>query len=72
MRGALSEREPKMLRTMGQPKKLYQQIRQAKKGKTPFILHCGPPYCKTVIFILVMPLTNLKDIIVKSKTLSDF
>jgi isoleucyl-tRNA synthetase len=71
MRGALAEREPKMLEQWT-AKNLYQQIRQAKKGKKPFILHDGPPYANGDIHIGHAVNKILKDIIVKSKTLSDF
>ncbi|MFT2091612.1 isoleucine--tRNA ligase [Paraglaciecola sp. 2405UD69-4] len=71
MRGGLAQREPKMLKQWTD-KKLYQQIREAKKGKTPFILHDGPPYANGDIHIGHAVNKILKDIIVKSKTLSDF
>ncbi|WP_293747902.1 isoleucine--tRNA ligase [uncultured Paraglaciecola sp.] len=71
MRGNLAQREPKML-TQWTEKKLYQQIREAKKGNTPFILHDGPPYANGDIHIGHAVNKILKDIIVKSKTLSDF
>ncbi|MEP1384970.1 MAG: isoleucine--tRNA ligase [Paraglaciecola sp.] len=71
MRGGLAQREPKMLKQWTE-KKLYQQIREAKKGNTPFILHDGPPYANGDIHIGHAVNKILKDIIVKSKTLSDF
>ena len=71
MRGNLAQREPKMLEQWTQ-EKLYQQIREAKKGHTPFILHDGPPYANGDIHIGHAVNKILKDIIVKSKTLSDF
>ena len=71
MRGNLAQREPKMLKDW-QSKDLYQKIRDAKQGKTPFILHDGPPYANGDIHIGHAVNKILKDIIVKSKTLSDF
>jgi len=71
MRGGLAQREPKMLEQWTQ-KKLYQKIREAKKGHTPFILHDGPPYANGDIHIGHAVNKILKDIIVKSKTLSNF
>ncbi len=71
MRGNLAQREPKMLKQW-QEKQLYQKIRQAKEGKKPFILHDGPPYANGDIHIGHAVNKILKDIIVKSKTLSDF
>ncbi len=71
MRGNLAKREPDMLKKWGSDE-LYRQIRQAKAGKTPFILHDGPPYANGDIHIGHAVNKILKDIIVKSKTLSDF
>lgn len=71
MRGNLAQREPKMLQQWTE-KKLYHKIREAKKGKTPFILHDGPPYANGDIHIGHAVNKILKDIIVKSKTLADF
>ena len=71
MRGNLAQREPKMLAQWTE-KKLYQQIRDTKKGHTPFILHDGPPYANGDIHIGHAVNKILKDIIIKSKTLSDF
>ncbi len=71
MRGNLAQREPQMLKSWTE-KKLYHAIREAKKGKTPFVLHDGPPYANGNIHIGHAVNKILKDIIVKSKTLSDF
>ncbi len=71
MRGNLAKREPQMLKAW-QEKKVYSKIREAKKGKKPFILHDGPPYANGNIHIGHAVNKILKDIIVKSKTLSDF
>ena len=71
MRGNLANREPQMLKKWTE-KKLYQKIREAKSGKKPFILHDGPPYANGDIHIGHAVNKILKDIIVKSKTLSDF
>ncbi len=71
MRGNLPQREPKMLKEWAE-KDLYGQIRAAKKGKKSFILHDGPPYANGNIHLGHSVNKILKDIIVKSKTLSDF
>ncbi|MFT5162732.1 MAG: isoleucyl-tRNA synthetase [Alteromonadaceae bacterium] len=71
MRGNLANREPQMLANW-QQKDLYQAIRKAKAGKPQFILHDGPPYANGNIHIGHAVNKILKDIIVKSKTLSDF
>lgn len=71
MRGDLAKREPGMLAGW-QERKLYQQIREARKGRPKFILHDGPPYANGDIHIGHAVNKILKDIIVKSKTLSGF
>ncbi|NOU50629.1 isoleucine--tRNA ligase [Pseudoalteromonas sp. JBTF-M23] len=71
MRGNLAQREPKMLNAWYE-KDLYGRIRDAKKGKKPFILHDGPPYANGDIHLGHSVNKILKDIIIKSKTLSDF
>lgn len=71
MRGNLANREPVMLKDWDSHN-LYQKIRQAKAGKPSFILHDGPPYANGDIHIGHAVNKILKDIIVKSKTLSDF
>ncbi|MCF6457104.1 isoleucine--tRNA ligase [Pseudoalteromonas sp. MMG024] len=71
MRGNLAQREPQMLKSWYE-KDLYGQIRTAKKGKKSFILHDGPPYANGNIHLGHSVNKILKDIIIKSKTLSGF
>lgn len=71
MRGDLAKREPAWLKTW-QDKKLYQRIREARKGAKKFILHDGPPYANGDIHIGHAVNKILKDVIVKSKTMSGF
>jgi isoleucyl-tRNA synthetase len=71
MRGDLAKREPAWLKAW-QDKKLYQRIRKARQGATKFILHDGPPYANGDIHIGHAVNKILKDIIVKSKTMSGF
>jgi isoleucyl-tRNA synthetase len=71
MRGNLAQREPAWLRDW-QDKKLYQKIRAARKGAKKFILHDGPPYANGDIHIGHAVNKILKDIIIKSKTMSGF
>lgn len=66
MRGNLAQREPKMLKKWYE-EDLYGQIRIAKKGKKPFILHDGPPYANGDIHLGHSVNKILKDIIIKSK-----
>jgi isoleucyl-tRNA synthetase len=71
MRGDMAKREPQML-AQWQEQKRYQKIRAASKGRPKFILHDGPPYANGDIHIGHAVNKVLKDIIVKSKTLSGF
>lgn len=71
MRGDLARREPQMLAEW-QSQQRYQKIRAASKGRQKFILHDGPPYANGDIHIGHAVNKILKDMIVKSKTLSGF
>ncbi|HHF2956679.1 TPA: isoleucine--tRNA ligase [Vibrio diabolicus] len=71
MRGNLANREPEMLKRWYK-EDLYGEIRKAKKGKKSFVLHDGPPYANGGIHIGHALNKILKDIIIKSKTLSGF
>ncbi|MEJ2765478.1 isoleucine--tRNA ligase [Photobacterium sp. MCCC 1A19761] len=71
MRGNLANREPAMLKRW-YDEDLYGEIRKAKKGKKSFVLHDGPPYANGDIHIGHALNKILKDIIIKSKTLSGY
>lgn len=71
MKANLAQREPEMLKAW-QANNLYEQIRAARAGREKFILHDGPPYANGDIHIGHAVNKILKDIIVKSKTLSGF
>jgi isoleucyl-tRNA synthetase len=71
MKGNLAQREPERLKKWNEAD-LYHKIRQAFAGRPRFILHDGPPYANGEIHIGHAVNKVLKDIIVKSKTLSGF
>jgi len=71
MKGNLAQREPERLKKWNEAE-LYQKIRQAFAGRPQFILHDGPPYANGEIHIGHAVNKVLKDIIIKSKTLSGF
>jgi isoleucyl-tRNA synthetase len=71
MRGDLARREPGWVKSW-QEKQRYEAIRKACAGRPKFILHDGPPYANGDIHIGHAVNKILKDIIVKSKTLSGF
>jgi isoleucyl-tRNA synthetase len=71
MRGDMAKREPLML-AQWLAQQRYQRIRATAKGRKQFILHDGPPYANGDIHIGHAVNKVLKDIIIKSKTLSNF
>ena len=71
MKANLANREGGFLKGW-QNQDLYQQIRHKFKGKPLFVLHDGPPYANGDIHIGHAVNKVLKDVIVKSKTLSGF
>jgi len=71
MRGNLANREPATLKDWDK-EGLYQQIREASKGRPTFVLHDGPPYANGEIHIGHAVNKILKDIIIKSKTIDGF
>jgi len=71
MKGNLPNREPAMLKRW-EEMDLYGQLRSTGAGRPRFLLHDGPPYANGDIHIGHAVNKVLKDIIVKSKTLSGF
>jgi isoleucyl-tRNA synthetase len=71
MRGNLPKREPDFLKHWEQLK-IYEKLREQRKDKPSFILHDGPPYANGDIHIGHAVNKILKDIIIKSRTLSGY
>jgi isoleucyl-tRNA synthetase len=71
MKAGLPTREPLILKRW-QDNNLYQKMRKNAEGRPAFILHDGPPYANGDIHIGHSVNKILKDIILKSKTLSGF
>jgi len=71
MKANLANREGGFLKKW-QEDDLYAQIRAQNQGKPKFVLHDGPPYANGDIHIGHAVNKVLKDIIVKSKSLSGF
>jgi len=71
MRGNLAKREPDLIAYWDEIG-LYQKLREQGAGREKFILHDGPPYANGVIHIGHAVNKTLKDIIVKSRTLSGY
>jgi len=66
MKASLATREPEQLAAWEQIQ-LHAKIREASKGREPFILHDGPPYANGNIHIGTALNKILKDIIVRSR-----
>lgn len=71
MKAGLPNREPQTLERW-QEIDLYTKLREQARGRPQFILHDGPPYANGDIHIGHAVNKILKDIILKSKTLSGF
>lgn len=69
MKADLAKREPQMFAKLHQK---YEQIRKHCQGRDKFILHDGPPYANGQLHIGHASNKILKDIVVRSKTLSGF
>ncbi len=71
MKANLSRKEPELLK-MWEDMNLYGKIRQALKGKKPYILHDGPPYANGNIHLGTALNKVIKDMVVKSKNMAGF
>jgi isoleucyl-tRNA synthetase len=71
MKGNLSQNEPKRLDAWAEDG-LYDRIREKSAGRPKYILHDGPPYANGPIHMGHALNKILKDIIVKSRTMSGF
>jgi isoleucyl-tRNA synthetase len=71
MKANLPQNEPKMLAQWEQMR-IYDRIRQARKGAPRYILHDGPPYTSGPIHLGTALNKCLKDFIVKAKTMAGF
>ncbi len=71
MRGNLPENEPKIEKEKF-TQELYEKMLKKNEGKTPFVLHDGPPYANGEIHIGHALNKILKDTIVRYKNLQGF
>ena len=71
MKGNLANKEP-MILNKWQKQDIYKKTREHFSGRDQFILHDGPPYANGSIHVGHAVNKVLKDIIVKSKTLSGY
>ncbi len=68
MKAGLAQKEPAILARWAETR-LYDQLREARKGRTRFILHDGPPYANGDIHMGHAMNKILKDIVVRSQSL---
>ncbi|MCS7149147.1 MAG: isoleucine--tRNA ligase [Caldimicrobium sp.] len=71
MKANLSEREPIFLK-FWEEERVYEQILLKNKDKPLFVLHDGPPYANGHIHLGTALNKILKDIIIKSKSMTGF
>ena len=71
MKANLPQREPELLASW-EKERLYEQIQEAGKGRPLYVLHDGPPYANGRIHIGHALNKILKDIIIKSKTMTGY
>jgi isoleucyl-tRNA synthetase len=71
MKANLPVAEPKML-AKWEEDKLYHAIRKARAGRQQYVLHDGPPYANGNIHLGTAFNKILKDLVVKSKSMSGF
>jgi isoleucyl-tRNA synthetase len=71
MKAGLPLNEPKIL-ARWEEQRIYDRIREMRKGAPTYVLHDGPPYTSGPIHLGTALNKCLKDFIVKSKTMSGF
>jgi isoleucyl-tRNA synthetase len=71
MKAGLPQNEPKMLARWEQ-QRIYDRIREVRKGAPTYVLHDGPPYANGPIHLGTAMNKCLKDFIVKSKNMAGF
>ena len=68
MKAGLAQKEPAILARWAQDR-LYEQLRELRKGRERFILHDGPPYANGDLHMGHAMNKILKDIVVRSQSL---
>ncbi|TGM74719.1 isoleucine--tRNA ligase [Leptospira bouyouniensis] len=71
MKADLAKREPGQIQ-IWKDQKVFQKMKEIRKSKPSFVLHDGPPYANGNFHVGHSLNKILKDIIIKSKTLSGF
>src|SRR6266566_3458410 len=71
MKANLPQNEPKIMARWEQMR-IYERIREVRKGAPVYVLHDGPPYANGPIHLGTAMNKCLKDFIFKSKSMSGF
>ena len=71
MKANLPQNEPKMLRHW-EEMRIYDRIREARRGAPIYVLHDGPPYANGPIHLGHALNKSLKDFVVKSRTMAGY
>ncbi|HET8550540.1 MAG TPA: isoleucine--tRNA ligase [Bryobacteraceae bacterium] len=71
MKANLPQNEPKMLERW-EHLRIYDRIRQSRRGRPRYVLHDGPPYANGNIHLGHAFNKIVKDFVVKSKTMAGF
>lgn len=71
MRGGLPNKEPQ-IQSSWDEKKLYEKLLKKNEGKTPYILHDGPPYANGQIHMGHALNKIIKDFITRYKVMNGF
>src|ERR1700686_4031711 len=71
MKAGLPQNEPKLL-ARWEEQRIYDRIREVRKGAPTYVLHDGPPYANGNIHLGTAMNKCLKDFIVKSKNMAGF
>src|ERR671912_2846278 len=71
MKANLQAAEPQTLARWAE-RRLYDRIREARRGRPRFVLHDGPPYANGQIPLGTALNKILKDLVVKSRTMAGF
>jgi isoleucyl-tRNA synthetase len=71
MKANLPQNEPKLLERW-QQMRLYDRIREVRRGAPIYVLHDGPPYANGPIHLGTALNKTLKDLVVKSKSMAGF
>ncbi|MHB8772014.1 MAG: isoleucine--tRNA ligase [Syntrophales bacterium] len=69
MKANLSQREPEMLARWDKMR-IYEMIREASRGRKPYILHDGPPYANGNIHLGTALNKIIKDVLIKARNMA--